>query len=418
MARILIHSLLFTPDAVSIAYLLRDLGRELLARGHEVHVLTTTPHYTVLDEEFARQPLKPRWGGVFFESEIDGIRVIHVRVPLKGASIGSRLRGAVRFQLWALAWAVAKERRYDVVLAPTQPLTMGVASWMLARWWRGVSIANVQDIFPDNLIRAGRIHRPSTIRWLQRLERFVYRRNDAVTVIADAFAETIRPRMADPARLHVIPNFVDTELYRPLPRDNAFARAHGLVGRFVLSYAGNIGHGQDMEPLLAAAAACRDLPLTVVIVGDGIRRPWLEKEVQSRRLDNVVLMPYQLRESMPLLNAASDMGTVLLDVHIREAGFPSKFFTVLACGRPVLVSADPASELAHAVRLSGAGRFAPAGQLDLFVAEVRRAWSERASLPTEGMKGRAWVERLYTREVVGRQYHELIGKLLAGRRPS
>ena len=55
------------------------------------------------------------------------------------------------------------------------------------------------------------------------------------------------------AKLHVIPDFVDTDLYRPLPRDNEFAVANGLVDPFVVLYGGNIGRMQDWESVLSAA---------------------------------------------------------------------------------------------------------------------------------------------------------------------
>lgn len=344
------------------------------------------------------------------------MRVFHVAVPPKGASVASRIAGAWRFQTLSLAWAFTRRGRYDVILTPSQPLTLGVAAWLMARKWGSASILNVQDIFPDNVIRAGRVRRAWQIRALRALERFVYARSDAVSVITDGFVQTLRPRVPATTRLVQIPNFVDVELYRPLPRRNAFATEHGLDDRFVVSYAGNIGNGQDLEPLLVAADQCRDLPLTVLIAGDGVRRAWLEAEITRRQLAGVKLLPYLPREQMPAFNASSDIGTVLLDAHVRGDGFPSKIYTVMACGRPVLVSADPESDLARVARESGAGRFAPVGRADLFVAEVRRAYAERALLPAEGLRGRDWVVTRYTRQVVGRQYHDLIQELIAARR--
>lgn len=415
MARVLIHSLLFTPDAVSIAYLLRDLARELCRHGHEVQVLTTTPHYTVTEAELTRQPLRPRLGRLIYESDVDGIKVIHISVPPKKASIGSRVRGSLQFQALALLWALFREKRFDVVLAPTQPLTMGLSTWFLAKVRGGVSIANVQDIFPDNLIRAGKIRNPLLIKCLRGLERFVYNHNSATTVITQSFCRTLRDRMRDPGRLRVIPNFVDVDLYHPLPRQNEFSREHRLDDRFVVSYAGNIGHGQDMEPLLVAAERCRDIRLTVMIIGEGIRRPWVEQEVRKRSLDNVLLLPYQPREKIPLLNASSDIGTVLLDSHIKDAAFPSKLCTVMACGRPVLVSADPGSDMAHVVREARCGRFVPCGQPERFAEAVRQAYAEREELRMEGVRGREWAETHFAREAVGRQYHELITELMDAR---
>ena len=271
MARILLHTLVFAPDGVSTAYLMTDLARQLQRRGHQVTVLTTTPHYNVLPDALAAQPMRRRWGGLLAESTVEGVRVLHVRMAPKGSKIWRRALDFIWFHVASVAASVRTVGAYDIVLAPSPPLTIGVVAW-LQGVLRGVpAVYNVQEIYPDFAVNQGMLRRPAVIRLWRWLERFVYARSAAVVPISEWFARTIRTRGVPEEKLVVIPNFVDTELYRPLPRDNAFAREHGLVDRFTVLYGGNIGLSQDWESFLHAAERLRDHPIDFVVVGGGAR---------------------------------------------------------------------------------------------------------------------------------------------------
>lgn len=411
MAKVLIHSLLFAPDSVSDAYLYTDLARELMKLGHEVTVLTTTPHYNVLPEVIEAQPLRPRCGTWLLESEVDGITVFHVRVPSKKPGVSTRTKTALRFHALSTWWALRGMNRHDIVISPSPPLSIGVVSWALSRIWRVPSVYLVQDVFPDGLILDGKITNKWIIRGLRTLERFVYNRNTAVVVIAESFAKVLRPRMRSPESLRLIPNFVDEQVYRPLPRDNEFTRQYGLTDRFVVSYAGNIGNGQDFTPVIEAAKQCRDLPITFVIVGDGIKKAALEAEVSNARLENVIILGYQPRSLVPYINAGSDLCAVLLDKHVQGFGFPSKIYTIMACGKPPIVWAPNGSDLATIISESNCGRFVNVGNTSTFVSAVCKAYVERFELPAEGERGRQFVTERYTKKVVAAKYDALIREL-------
>jgi len=106
------------------------------------------------------------------------------------------------------------------------------------------------------------------------------------------FSRIIRTRGVPEARLRMIPNSVDTSLFRPLPRENEFARQHGLVDGFVVLYGGNIGLSQDWESFMRAAEELARLPIQFVVVGGGVRGAWLEQECAARKLANVRLLGY------------------------------------------------------------------------------------------------------------------------------
>jgi colanic acid biosynthesis glycosyl transferase WcaI len=412
MARILLHTLVFTPDGVSNAYLYRSLALELRRQGHRVTVLTTTPHYNVLPGADAEQPLRRRWGGLYRTSRVGDIPVIHIPMPGKSARAALRILAAVWFHVAAVPLALFAAGRHDVVLASSPPLTIGWIGKALALCWGGRSVYIVQDIFPDGLVRQGKIRSKPLIAALRRVERRVYDANDAVVVIADSFLRTLRPRLREPGRLRLIENFVDADFYRPLPRHNEFSRRHGLDDSFVVSYIGNIGNAQDLEPVLYAAGALRDLPIRFIVIGDGILRAKYEREAHLNHLDKVAFLGYLPFETTPWANAGSDLGLVLLSPHVQGAGFPSKIYSILACGRSALVTADEESDLRRIVRESGCGRVVPTGDPAAFAGEVRRAFEERDVLAAEGARGRAYIEERCSLPAVAAKYSRLIESLV------
>jgi len=408
------HTLVFPPDANSNAYIFADLARELRKYGHEIIVLTTTPHYAVDQASVDRQPLVPggmRW---CLRSTFEGIPCYHVVVPQRKGGMRARLLTALRFHLWGLRLALKPQFACDVVLSQSPPLSIGLLSSWIARRHGARSVYVAQDIFPDGLIRQGRIRNPLVILFLRLLEKWVYRSNDAVCSISDGLVEVLRTRVPRSTILRTIPNFVNTDLYHPLPRENNFSRERSLNGKFVVSYVGNLGNAQDFSPVLAAAASCRDLPITFLLVGSGIKEQKLAEEIKARRLENVKLVGYQPRESTPMINAASDLCLVLLSPHVRNFSFPSKVYTLMACGKPILLYGHPEADVARFVSETDIGWVVPNGDVEGFINTVRRLYHAPEDLRECGNRSLRAIEQRFTVEAVARQYDELIRRLVEG----
>jgi colanic acid biosynthesis glycosyl transferase WcaI len=185
-------------------------------------------------------------------------------------------------------------------------------------------------------------------RWVSRLARFVYHRAAAITVISPGFRRNLVDKGVPPEKIHVIPNWADEDIYRPVPRDEALAAQHNLTGRFNIVFGGNMGVAQGLQNVIEAATLLRDTPeAQFVFIGDGVEKDVLCRMVHERGLDNVRFVGRQPVREMPRFFALAD---VLL-VHLKrdplfEITIPSKTLAYLACGRPILgvVSGDPASD--------------------------------------------------------------------------
>jgi len=388
-----------------------DLAKELQNLGHSITVLTTAPHYNAVASEMNVQPLENVSSGLY-RSNLDGIAVWHISMNERTASVSVRSLDYLNFHWKSLRWGWSFRNAFDLVIAPSPPLSIGLIAWMIARWHRAKCVYNVQEVYPDFAIHQGLVKNHLIIWALKKLECFVYNRSSAVTTIAERFTRVIAPRCAQPGKVHTIPNFVDTDFYRPLPRDNPFAREHHLTDGFVVMYAGNIGIAQDWSAVLYAAETLRHEPIRFVILGDGTRRMWLHKEVAKRKLYNILLLGYQSRERMAEINASCDVATICMAPKAGWDGFPSKIYTTLACGKPSIVSTEEDSELAQIIRHSQCGAIVPVEDNVAYVAAVLAAYNNRAHLPVEGQRGRAFVEKYYSKKAVAQQYDQLIQSLL------
>ncbi len=414
MAKILLHTLVFSPDSVSTAYLMTDLASQLKTLGHSVTVLTTTPHYNLDQAALHRQPLRRRFFGLLYRSSVNMVDVWHVKLPMKGQRVYTRVLDYIYFHLMSLFIGFLMLGRHDIVIAPSPPLTMGLVSWLLGLRMGSPSIYNVQELYPDFAINQGLIRNAAFISLLRRMERFVYARNTIIVTRSEWVSQIIRQRGVSNGKLTVIPNFVDTELYHPLPRINEFSTQHGLNSDFIILYGGNVGLSQDWDSLLYAAEELSQLPLKFVIVGGGARSTWLEEEVAKRRLKNVMLLGYKPRHEMAMINASADVCTIPMKTDTTVDTFPSKIYTIMACAKPVIVQADANSELAWLVNEVGFGRVTAPDDSKAYTEAVRQAFGQRDVLYEEGLRGRVFVENTYSKEVVGKKYHELIRRLSAG----
>jgi colanic acid biosynthesis glycosyl transferase WcaI len=392
-----------------------ELALELRKFGHDITVLTTTPHYNVDPEARARQPLVRELGGLLYRSDCEGIPVYHASIPVKGSRVGARLLDYARFHAISTLAGLILIGRPDVILAPSPPLTIGLSAWALSLARRAPFIYNVQEIYPDVAVSLGVLKNRHMIQAIESLERFIYARSRTVTVISEWFRRRLLTKGVPTEKLRMIPNFVDTDFMRPGLRHNGFSSAHGLDDQFVVLYAGNIGLTQGLETILAAAQRLtHQSDLRFVIVGDGTRRGWLEDKLDREQLTNVMLLPYQPRSVVPQIYASSDICLVPLKRGTAQETFPSKIYTIMAAGRPIVASADPDSELAWVVQEADCGWVVPPDDPVSLAEMLAATYERRTELASRGQNGRDYVMAHHSRRAVAAQYDSLIREVVFG----
>lgn len=416
--KILIHSIVFSPDGVSTAYLYNDIALRFVNEGFDVTVLTTTPHYNLVQSELIKQPLTAKLGGLYYESYYHGIRVLHVPQK-KFRSFFLRVTGFIYWHFMSLMLGLI-QKNIALILSPSPPLTIGLVNLIIGFFKKAKVIYNVQEIYPDFLINQGNLTFKPVITALEVLEKLVYDRSDAVTTIDPVFYQTIQSRFSDPSKLRIIPNFVDTDLYSPLSNfptsinQDLFPPKPGVLK---LMYAGNIGHAQAWEPLIEAAKHLSDHPVEFWVIGEGVMKQKLAEEIKVLDLKNIHLVPYQAREEMPALIAYADLHFIFMSPQMDGQGFPSKVYTIMACKKPLLVISGKNTPLNNFLRSSDSAILIEADNLadkvDLLTGHIKDILADPAKIDQLAANGYQTILSTYTKESVTKEYLHLINEVLA-----
>jgi colanic acid biosynthesis glycosyl transferase WcaI len=401
----------YTPDIAPTGEVMTTIGRGLADLGHCLHVITALPWYR-------HHRIEDGWGGRLVRSQdLTWGRISRVHpFPTDKANIPARALAFGGFTALATAVGLASRRgpQPDVVFVMSPPITLGPAGWLVARRWKVPMVFNVQDVFPDVAVELGAITNRRVIAAAARLERFTYDRADAVTVLSDELAANVRSKLGAgqaPRKVHVIPNFVDTVAIVAGPRENGYRRQYGFEGRTVVMYAGNVGLSQSLELLVDAARVLQHERPDVVFVinGDGSARSGLEARAQG--LANVRFIGYQPTYRLPEVLAAADVHVVPLKRGLAHASVPSKLYSILAAGRPLLASVDEGTEVARTVERAGAGLAVAPDDPAAFVAGLRRLLDDPAAAAAQGASGRRFVESWASPAAVAAAYSELFADL-------
>jgi putative colanic acid biosynthesis glycosyltransferase WcaI len=415
MAKILILTLVFPPDSVSTAQIMGELAKDLQESGHEVTVLTTSPHYNRDVEAELRQPLHRFWGQILQKSNYSGIEVYHVYMPRKGKSVFLRLLSWVGFHLFSTIAGLTVVSRSQIIIAPSPPLTIGLGAWILGKFYHAPYIYNVQEIYPDIAVSLGALRNRGLIGFLLHLERFVYKHAGSITVIAPRMRDRLLGKGVPADKVKVIPNFVDTDDLSPLPKDNDFSRRYKIYNKFVVSYAGNVGPAQGLDTFIDVAALLKNEPdIHFMMIGNGLLWDTLTQRVDELGLMNFTCLSYQPYSLMPMIYAASDICLVPQAPETGCDAIPSKVYRIMACERPVLAFTDSNSDLAGLISSVGCGMVVQGGSSQVMADVIINAYKNPAVCRRMGKLGRRHVEEHYARNVVTNSYNGLIEKLAMG----
>jgi colanic acid biosynthesis glycosyl transferase WcaI len=377
---------------------------ELAARGHELHVVTSLPWYR-------NHAIEPGWGGRLWRTEkTEWGSIIRVH-PFPGKSKSNLLRRALGFIAFSYAVGIRSVHadglpfKVDGVLAMSPPLTLGLTGWFTKIIRRAPLVFNIQDVFPDAAIQTGAISNRKIIAAAKWLERMSYQRSDAVVLLSQDLRANIANKIDKRfhQRLHVIPNFVDTHAITPQDRMTAYRSELGIGDQLVVMYAGNVGFSQSLNLVVDAAAKFPDIAF--VINGDGAARKKLEED--CAQLTNVYFGDYQPIERLSEVLATGDIHLVPLRTGLAAVSVPSKSYSILAAGRPMLAAIDLNTEISNMLQQSGAGIAVEPDNAPAFIEALGRLVNNRDQLSEMGANGRKWVETHASPASVAARYEEI-----------
>ncbi|MEH1775796.1 glycosyltransferase family 4 protein [Nostoc sp.] len=410
--RILIYSYNYYPEPIGIAPLMTELAEGLVKRGHEVRVVTAMPNYP---ERQIYQEYRGKW---YLNEYKNGVQIQRSYVWIRPQpNLLDRVLLDASFVVTSFVPALISWRP-DVILStsPSLPSCVPVA---LLGWLRACPvILNLQDILPEAAVHVGLLKNKLLIQLFTLLEKFAYRSASKISVIADGFVENLRSKGVEADKIVQIPNWVDVNFIRPLPKeDNPFRATHNLNGKFVVLYSGNIALTQGLESVVKAASVLRHIPdIVFVVVGEAKGLQRLQQECLDCGADNVLLLPFQPRKDLPQMLAAADVGLVVQKKNVVSFNMPSKIQVLLASGGALVASVPDNGTAARAIRQSGGGIIVPPEDPQALAMAILDLYQNPEKVKTLGYKSRQYAVEQYAFEQALNQYESLCYSLAADRR--
>lgn len=353
----------FPPEVNAPASRTHEHAREWVKAGHRVTVVTGVPNFPT-GRVFAgyRNRLWQR-------ETIDGIEVLRVWTYIT-ANEGTvrRTLDYISYMFAAIA-AAPFVRGVDIVIGTSPQFFTVCAAYATSVFKRVPFVFELRDLWPESIRAVGALRNELVLRFLEKLELFLYRRAACIVAVTQSFKRNLERRGIPPEKISVVPNGVDMARFRPQPKDAQLARQLDLDGKFVVGYIGTHGLAHALHTLLEAASQLEHLPdgrdVVFLFLGDGAQKKDLVADAERRGLRNVRFVSTVPKDEVPRYWSLLDVAVI----HLRRAPLfatviPSKLFECMAMGIPVLHGV--AGESAEIVIRENIGRvFEPenAGQL-------------------------------------------------------
>lgn len=399
--RVTILNQYYVPDVAATGQLLHTLARELVALGCDVEVLTSKPNYGPKE---SRQQCPWR-------QTLDGVRVRRLWTTRFGKDrMLGRLLNILTF-LVQLSIRMIFSRGDRVYLYVTNPPFLGAIGAAVATLRKHRYVMLLHDAYPQIVVWMNKTRPDGLVaRLWHRTNRAAYNRAEQTIVLCQKARKlVIDTYNVDPDTVHVIPNWADGDLIQPKPKAHSeLARELGLVEPFVVQYSGNLGLYYDFETILGAAEALGDQPFRLLLIGSGGKKAWLAEQIKQRGLTNTLLLGYQPYEKLGDSLAACDAALVSIARGIEGISFPSKLYTALATGRPILALAEADSELRDLVEQHDVGKWVAVGDVDGCAAAIREMMADAQQNAERGRRSRALYEQRYTKQQAGQRYAKVL----------
>lgn len=388
MSRVLLLTQYYSPEP---ARMVRGLQRELIARGHSVHVLTGFPNYPG-GELYPGYELRRVGTDV-----VDGARVRRTWLhPDHSRAIGGRLANYGSFAVSSLLNGWDLLRSADVIYVYGSPVTAALPAWVTRRLRNVPYVVHVQDLWPDSVVHSGFLKQNLVGRaisaTLRRVSIELYARASSVIAIAPSMRDLLTKRGLEPKRVSVVLNWADEAQPEIEPANGpAQRRSLGLSDdEVVVMYGGNIGDLQGLETAVRAAAEVQDLKtFTLMIVGDGVALADLREVAHQTGAANVRFLPKVSAARFTELSAAADAQLVTLrDLEFFRGTIPGKLQQVMASGQAVICAVP--GDTAAIVERAGAGWVVEPESPVALTATFRELHSSRDAAQRLGRAGRRY----------------------------
>jgi glycosyltransferase involved in cell wall biosynthesis len=400
----------FEPSSGAAATRLSALARRLLARGHQITVLTSLPHYP-------KGEIDKSYRGRFVKvEERAGLRVIYVWLwASPSAKISRRLLSQLSFMLTGTLRGIALQKP-DVVFIEAQPIFTGVAGRIIADMKRVPYVLNISDLWPDHLLSVGALHEDSTV---YKMARSVvdtgYRGASAIVTLSPKWTEKVIGYLGGKSdKVTTILRGVDTQRFQPLLLNEIqpFMQKYGLdTAKKRVSFLGTFATQYDFEMTLDIVRHFSGREdIAFLFIGAGTQGEQIQERIHRGDLPNLRLIDWVTHEEMPFAwNASIVNFWAMRDDPLYYGTVPAKLYEALACG--TAIAAAQGGEAAEIIRKSGGGLVVNPNDKGGLIANIERLLEDKTLRDNCRQNGRDYAVANFDFDVVATQYEAVLETL-------
>ena len=326
----------FPPEVNAPASRTFEHCLEWVRSGCRVTVVTCAPNF----------PTGKIFGGyrnrLWQEEDLEGIRVIRVwSYVTANQGFFRRTLDYVSYMMSASVGSLFV-KKVDIVIGTSPQFFTACAAYVVASLKRRPWIFELRDIWPESIRAVGAMRDSAVLRFLERIELYLYRKSTLVVAVTNAFRDNLVRRGIDPARIEVISNGVDIGRFKPRDKDAALISRFGLEDKFVVGYVGTHGMAHSLETILDAARLCQvkhpsNDRIRFILLGQGSEKAHLVQRADDERLDNVIFIDSVSKDQVARYWSLLDASIIhLRRTELFRTVIPSKLFESMAMGIPVL----------------------------------------------------------------------------------
>ncbi len=392
---ILIVSQYYWPENFRI----NDLAEELVSRGHKVYVTTSLPNYP-------QGNLYKGYNWKITREEHNGVKILRVPVVTRGKGGNFRLfMNYLSFAIISSAVTLVNFRKnIDVIFVyGVSPVTSAIPAIVLKLLTKKPILFWVLDLWPDSAFVNNRLKSRLLRNIITNLTVFINRSCDRLLIQSKSFYEPIIESGVDKNNIYYVPSWAESIFSSRKGNNLCLEDVTKLEPGFYITFAGNIGSGQDVECIIEAAKELMDINKNIhwMFIGEGSKYEWLKETVKKHGMQNIVhLIGYQPLNSMPCYYAFSSVLIASLkDEYIYSLTIPGKIQSYLASGRPIISMIN--GEALRVIEESNAGIAIESGDVEgLINAVIKMYEMSEYDRDDMGLNGEKYYKETFDRSVI------------------